>query len=53
MNLIRTLNARDGKTVILVTHDAAMAEAYATRTVTLLDGHVISDTGRPLAGASA
>lgn len=49
MDLIRTLNERDGKTVILVTHDAALAAAYARRTVTLLDGHVISDTGAPLA----
>jgi putative ABC transport system ATP-binding protein len=44
MELIRTLNERDGKTVILVTHDAALAAAYARRTVTLLDGHIISDT---------
>ena len=48
MDLIRTLNERDGKTVILVTHDAALAAAYARRTVTLLDGHVISDTAAPV-----
>jgi ABC-type lipoprotein export system ATPase subunit len=48
MDLIRTLNERDGKTVILVTHDAALAAAYARRTVTLLDGQVISDTAAPL-----
>jgi ABC-type lipoprotein export system ATPase subunit len=47
MELIRTLNERDGKTVILVTHDAALAAAYARRTVTLLDGQVISDTAAP------
>lgn len=44
MNLIKTLNERDGKTVILVTHDAALAATYARRTVTMLDGHIISDT---------
>ncbi|MSO49786.1 MAG: ABC transporter ATP-binding protein [Acidobacteria bacterium] len=47
MDLVRTLNERDGKTIILVTHDAALASAYARRTVTLLDGNVISDTGQP------
>jgi putative ABC transport system ATP-binding protein len=44
MDVIKALNERDGKTVILVTHDAALAARYARRTVTLLDGHVISDT---------
>jgi putative ABC transport system ATP-binding protein len=44
MNLIKTLNERDGKTVILVTHDAALAARYARRTVTLLDGQILSDT---------
>jgi ABC-type lipoprotein export system ATPase subunit len=44
MNLIKTLNERDGKTVILVTHDAALAATYARRTVTMLDGHILSDT---------
>jgi putative ABC transport system ATP-binding protein len=53
MDLIRTLNERDGKTVILVTHDAALAAAYAGRTVTLLDGRVISDTGRLIPQESA
>jgi putative ABC transport system ATP-binding protein len=44
MDLIQGLNERDGKTIILVTHDAALAARYARRTVTLLDGHIISDT---------
>ena len=48
MELIRTLHDRDGKTVLLVTHDASLAAAYAQRTVTLLDGRVISDTGQPV-----
>jgi len=52
MDLIRTLNERDGKTVILVTHDAALAAAYAHRTVTLLDGGVISDSASPVAADS-
>lgn len=44
MNLIKTLNERDGKTIILVTHDAALAATYARRTVTMLDGRMLSDT---------
>ncbi len=39
--ILKDLNQREGKTVIMVTHDAALAQAYANRTVTLLDGVVI------------
>lgn len=53
MDLVRTLNERDGKTVILVTHDASLASAYARRTVTLLDGYIISDTGQANTGQVA
>ena len=38
MALLKDLNERDGKTVIMVTHDAALAEKYAHRTITMLDG---------------
>jgi putative ABC transport system ATP-binding protein len=38
MDLLVTLNQRDGKTVILVTHDAALARKYTHRTLTLSDG---------------
>ena len=34
---------RSGQTVVLVTHDNALAEACASRTVHLVDGHVASD----------
>jgi len=43
MDLLRDLNAREGKTIILVTHDAALAERYAHRLVTLLDGTIVSE----------
>jgi ABC-type lipoprotein export system ATPase subunit len=43
MQLLRDLHERDGKTIILVTHDAALAGRYAHRTVTLLDGAVVSE----------
>jgi putative ABC transport system ATP-binding protein len=41
MALLTQLN-RDGKTVIMVTHDAGLADRYAHRTLTMLDGVVIS-----------
>lgn len=44
MQVIQTLHARDGKTILLVTHDATLAATYARRTVTLLDGALLSDT---------
>jgi putative ABC transport system ATP-binding protein len=44
MALLKQLNERDGKTVIMVTHDAALAQTYAQRTVTLLDGTVVSES---------
>ena len=44
MTVLKQLNERDGKTVIMVTHDPALAAQNAHRTVTLLDGAVISDT---------
>jgi len=44
MALLTDLNTRDGKTIILVTHDARLAQKYARRTVTLLDGAVVSES---------
>ncbi|MEV8554583.1 ABC transporter ATP-binding protein [Streptomyces glaucescens] len=35
---------RAGQTVVLVTHDPALAEACASRTIHLVDGHVALDT---------
>ena len=43
MALLKDLNAREGKTVIMVTHDAALAARYAHRIVTMLDGHVVDE----------
>ena len=42
MEILREI-ARD-KLVIMVTHNPELAETYATRTIRLLDGRVISDT---------
>jgi putative ABC transport system ATP-binding protein len=44
MELLKTLHERDGKTVITVTHDPSLAERYAHRTLTMLDGQIISET---------
>ncbi|MGW5737366.1 MULTISPECIES: ABC transporter ATP-binding protein [Streptomyces] len=35
---------RGGQTIVLVTHDLALAEACASRTIHLVDGHVALDT---------
>jgi putative ABC transport system ATP-binding protein len=44
LELLKNLNEREGKTIILVTHDANLAASYAHRTVTLLDGMVQTDS---------
>jgi len=44
MELLKTLNERDGKRVIMVTHDPSLAERYAHRTLTMLDGQIIAET---------
>jgi putative ABC transport system ATP-binding protein len=44
MALIRGLNAA-GATILMITHDAGLAEQLP-RQIALLDGHVVSDTGR-------
>jgi putative ABC transport system ATP-binding protein len=42
MELLSQFN-RDGQTVLLVTHDAALAAAYASRIISLRDGQVEDD----------
>jgi ABC-type lipoprotein export system ATPase subunit len=44
MGILKQLNERDGKTVIMVTHDPTLAERYAHRTITLLDGAVLTQS---------
>ncbi len=43
MELLTGLNAEQGLTVLLVTHEADIAE-YASRVVSFLDGSIVSDT---------
>jgi putative ABC transport system ATP-binding protein len=40
MELLKGLNEREGKTIILVTHDSTLAARYSQRTITLMDGVV-------------
>jgi putative ABC transport system ATP-binding protein len=42
MALLKELNERDGKTIIMVTHDPSLAAQYAHRTITMLDGAVVA-----------
>jgi ABC-type lipoprotein export system ATPase subunit len=42
MSVLQELNVTRGKTVIMVTHDPALAQKYAHRTVTLMDGMVVA-----------
>jgi putative ABC transport system ATP-binding protein len=43
MDLIRSLNQSLGMTVVLVTHEQALAAKYADRLISLADGKLISD----------
>jgi putative ABC transport system ATP-binding protein len=41
MAVLKDLNEREGKTIIMVTHDPALAQQYAHRIVTMLDGAIV------------
>jgi ABC-type lipoprotein export system ATPase subunit len=43
LTILKNLNEREGKTIIMVTHDASLARAYALRTITLLDGVIVDE----------
>jgi putative ABC transport system ATP-binding protein len=44
LEVLKGLNEREGKSIILVTHDANLAAQYAHRTITLMDGTVQTDS---------
>jgi ABC-type lipoprotein export system ATPase subunit len=50
MALLTDLSEKQGKTIIMVTHDPGLAERHAQRTITLSDGQIVSES---LAGARA
>ena len=43
LTLLEQLNERDGKTIVMVTHDPSIAAQYAHRTVTMLDGTIVDE----------
>ncbi len=43
MDLIRELNQQMGMTVVMVTHERALAERYAERMISLADGKLVDD----------
>jgi putative ABC transport system ATP-binding protein len=43
INLLDDMRKRDGKTIVMVTHDRELASRYATRIIRLKDGKVIED----------
>ncbi|MBI3282148.1 MAG: ATP-binding cassette domain-containing protein, partial [Acidobacteria bacterium] len=45
LELLMALNAREGTTLVLVTHDAQLA-SHAHRMVTLADGRIVNDVVR-------
>jgi putative ABC transport system ATP-binding protein len=51
LDLLMSLNRREGTTLVLVTHDHALTE-YADRILTLRDGKIIADEIREPAGAT-
>ena len=50
MDLIRELNAAEGQTIVLVTHDSGIGESCG-RVVRMRDGRIVSDERAALAGA--
>ena len=43
MNFIRELNESLGMTIVMVTHERALAERYAKRMIFLADGKLVDD----------
>jgi putative ABC transport system ATP-binding protein len=43
MNMLRDFNQQLGMTVVMVTHERALAERYAQRMVFLADGKLVDD----------
>jgi ABC-type lipoprotein export system ATPase subunit len=53
MNMVRELNQGLGMTVVMVTHERALAERYAQRLIFLADGKVVGDESNPAVAANA
>jgi putative ABC transport system ATP-binding protein len=53
MDMLREFNRELGMTVVMVTHERALAETYAQRLVFLADGKLVEDRPNRLTGSSA
>ena len=52
MNFIREFNETLGMTIIMVTHERALAERYANRMIFLADGKLVGDQSNVVSGAA-
>jgi len=52
MNLVREFNQQLGMTVVMVTHERALAECYAQRLIFLADGKLVGDESNSAAAVS-
>ena len=53
MNMVREFNQQLGMTVVMVTHERALAERYAQRLIFLADGKLIGDESNSPVAANA
>src|ERR1700689_716607 len=49
MNMVRDFNRQLGMTIVMVTHERALAERYAQRLIFLADGKLVADEPNPAA----
>jgi putative ABC transport system ATP-binding protein len=52
MNFIREFNEALGMTIIMVTHERALAERYASRMIFLADGKLLGDQSNVVSAAT-
>jgi putative ABC transport system ATP-binding protein len=53
MNMVRDFNRQLGMTIVMVTHEHALAERYAQRLIFLADGKLVGDEPNPSVAARA
>ena len=53
MNIVREFNQQLGMTVVMVTHERALAERYAQRLIFLADGKLVGDESNSAVAANA
>lgn len=52
MNMVREFNQQLGMTVVMVTHERALAERYAERLIFLADGKLVADESNSVIGGA-